>query len=77
MTQTHAERARLLAQTLVEVLTAYEEELLALEREAPAMGQLRRAVGIAIAEGCYIISDNGEGLADWVPPADGQTRRAG
>ncbi len=57
MSQTTAERARALAQNLVELLTSYEEELMALEFEQPAMGQLRRAVGIAIAEACYVVTD--------------------
>ena len=57
MSQTNAERARVLAQNLVEILTSYEEELMAIELEAPAMGQLRRAVGITIAEACYLITD--------------------
>ena len=76
MDQTKAERAKSLAQNLVEILTSYEEELMAIERETPAMGQLRRAVGIAIAEACYLITDQGVGQADWIPPSDGQSRRA-
>jgi hypothetical protein len=77
MSQTSSERARTLAQSVVEILTSYEEELMALEREAPAMGQLRRAVGITIAEACYLITDQGLAQAEWAPPADGPTRRAG
>ena len=57
MNQISGERAKALAQNLVEILTSYEEELMALERDAPAMGQLRRAVGITIAEACYLITD--------------------
>lgn len=76
MSQTSAERAKALAQNLVELLTSYEEELMALEREGPAMGQLRRAVGITIAEACYLITDQSLGEAEWFPPADGSTRRA-
>lgn len=57
MVRTDIERARELAQELVDVLAAYEEELLALEREAPALGPLRRAVGMAVAEAVYLISD--------------------
>jgi hypothetical protein len=76
MSQTDAERARTLAQNLVEILTSYEEELMALERESPAIGQLRRAVGITIAEACYLITDQNLAQAEWVPPADGAARRA-
>jgi hypothetical protein len=76
MGQTGAERTKVLAQNLVEILTSYEEELMALEREAPAMGQLRRAVGITIAEACYLITDHGLAQVEWVPPADGPSRRA-
>ena len=70
-------RAKSLAQNLVEILTSYEEELMAIERDTPAMGQLRRAVGITIAEACFLISDHTVGQDEWIPPADGQARRAG
>ncbi|WP_309606099.1 hypothetical protein [Phenylobacterium sp.] len=76
MIQTNSERTRSLARNLVEILTAYEEELMAVERETPAMGQLRRAVGIAIAEACYLITDQGLDEAEWSPRSDGQSRRA-
>lgn len=76
MSQTSTERARTLSQRLIEVLTSYEEELMALEREAPAAGPLRRAVGIAIAEACFLITDQDVGKAEWAPPAEGPTRRA-
>ena len=71
------DRARDLARNLVEILTSYEEELIALERESPAIGQLRRAVGITIAEACYVITDQGDARSDWLPPPDGHARRAG
>ena len=77
MGQTGAERVRTLAQNLVEILTSYEEDLMALELDAPAIGQLRRAVGITIAEACYVITDQGDAMSDWLPPSDGQARRAG
>jgi hypothetical protein len=77
MSQSSMERAKMLAQNLVEVLSSYEEELMLLEREVPATGQLRRAVGITIAEACFLISDHTVGQDEWVPPADGQARRAG
>ena len=70
------EHAKRLAQNLVELLTPYEEELIQLERDAPAYGPLRRAVGIAIAEACYCISDQPLPLENLVPPADDQTSRA-
>jgi hypothetical protein len=77
MSQTNAERARALAQNLVEILTSYEEELMALEIQSPAIGQLRRAVGITIAEACYMITDEAVAMSEWAPPAEGPTRRAG
>ncbi len=76
MSQTSAERAKALSQDLVEILTSYEEELMALERESPAMGQLRRAVGITIAEACFLITDQSGAQAEWAPPAGGPAPRA-
>ena len=76
MGQAGSGRAKELAQNLVEILTSYEEELMLLEREVPAMGQLRRAVGITIAEACYLITDQGLAQAEWIPPSDGSTRHA-
>jgi hypothetical protein len=76
MGQMTAERAKELAQNLMELLTSYEEELMALERENPGMGQLRRAVGITIAEACYVITDQGLAQPEWAPPADDPARRA-
>jgi hypothetical protein len=70
------EHARRLAQNLVELLAPYEEELIALEHEAPMYGPLRWAIGIVIAEACFCISDQagpaGEAV---VPPADGEATR--
>jgi hypothetical protein len=77
MGEADAERAKTLARNIVEILTSYEEELMALEREGPAMGQLRRAVGMTIAEACYLITDQGLAQAGWAPPTDGSTRSAG
>lgn len=74
MIQTKSDRARELARNLVEMLASYEEELMTLEADAPAISQLRRAVSIAIAEACYWISDEG-GRGDWAPPSGGATRR--
>jgi len=76
MGHTSGGRARELAQNLVEILTSYEEELMMLERDVPAMGQLRRAVGITIAEACYLITDQGLAQAEWLPPSDGSGRHA-
>jgi len=74
MSQPVTERATLLAQNLLEILGPYEEELMALEREIPVAGALRRAVGIAIAEACYLISDPGVAQAEWAPPTDDSAR---
>lgn len=76
MSQTSAERAKTLAQNLVEILASYEEELMALELDAPAMGQLRRAVGMAIAEACYLITDQSLAVSEWAPPGEGPQRHA-
>jgi len=70
-----AERSKKLAQNLVEILSSYEEELIALEREAPAVGQLRRAVGITIAEACYIVTDDAAGQVEWNPSSNGPNPR--
>lgn len=64
------EHGKRLAQNLVELLAPYEEELIQLERDAPAFGPLRRAIGIAIAEACYVISDMPTISANVVPPTD-------
>lgn len=68
------EHARLLAQNLVELLAPYEEELIQLERDAPFLGPLRRAVGIAIAEACYCISDQPLSEQNLVPPPGDASR---
>jgi len=71
------EHARRLAQNLVELLAPYEEELIALERVSPPVGALRRAVGIVIAEACYVISDQTPTTQqDWAPPTDDEASRA-
>ena len=74
MNQPTRERATTLAQNLLEILGPYEEELMAHERENPSAGALRRAVGIAIAEACYLISDPGLSHPEWAPPADDSAR---
>lgn len=65
---TEIDRTRDVARSLVEVLTAYEEELISLEVDTPAVGPLRRAVGMAIAEACYWISDDPRRATGKVPP---------
>ena len=47
-----------LAQNLVQLLMPYEEELIALERDTPSFGPLRRALGIVIAEACFCKAGN-------------------
>lgn len=74
MSQPVSARETTLAQNLLEILGPYEEELMAIERTNPAAGALRRAVGIAIAEACYLINDPGVHQAEWVPPADDSAR---
>jgi hypothetical protein len=61
------------ARNLIEVLSSYEEELIALERGWPTVAQLRRAVGMAIAEACYCISD--ETTDEWASQAEDPVRR--
>ena len=51
------ERARATAEDLVDLLSAYEHELILLEQETPGLGRLREAVGAALAEASYWISD--------------------
>lgn len=70
-----SEHARRLAQNLVELMAPYEEELIQLERDWPAFGPLRRAVGIVIAEACYCISDHPALQQNLVPPADDEPSR--
>lgn len=71
-----SEHGRRLAQNLIELLAPYEEELIQLERDVPAYGPLRRALGIVIAEACYCISDTALPQENLVPPADDAAGRA-
>ena len=64
-------RTRALARNLVELLSSYEEELMLLERGVPGVAPLRRVVGAAIAEACYLIAD--EPAEEW-PSSLGQPR---
>jgi hypothetical protein len=57
MNDTDIERARAAAEDLMDVLSAYENELILLEQETPALGRLREAVGAALAEASFWISD--------------------
>jgi hypothetical protein len=65
-----SEHGKTLAQNLVELLEPYEEELILLETEAPVFAPLRRALGIALAEACYVISDLPSQRGYLAPPAD-------
>ena len=57
MNEIDTERARAAAEDLVDLLSAYETELLLLEQGAPELARLRRAVGAALAEASDWISD--------------------
>ena len=57
MNELDTERARATAEDLVDLLSAYENELLLLERVAPGLARLREAVGAALAEASDWISD--------------------
>jgi hypothetical protein len=57
MAQSGAGLARDIARGLVDVLTAYEEELIVLERETPAVGPLREAIGVAIADAYDVMAE--------------------
>jgi len=65
MNEIDTERARAAAEDLVDLLSAYENELIALEQETPALGRLREAVGAALAEASY-----------WILDCDAEERRA-
>lgn len=71
-----SEHGKRLAQNLVELLAPYEEELILLENDAPVFASLRRALGIAIAEACYVISDLPSPEGSLAPPADDAASQA-
>jgi hypothetical protein len=48
---------------------------MALERIQPEAGPLRRAVGMTIAEACYLISDETVGHEGWSPDGPNRGRR--
>jgi hypothetical protein len=57
MNDIETERARAAAEDLVDLLSAYELELSAIELEAPSVAPLREAVGAALAQVSFWISD--------------------
>jgi hypothetical protein len=57
MNEFDTERARAAAEDLVDLLSAYENELLLLEQATPGLARLREAVGAALAEASDWISD--------------------
>ena len=57
MTELEAQRASALAQEMVELFAAYEEELTGLERDTPVLAPLRRAMREAVAEAHHWISE--------------------
>ena len=71
----NSSHAKRLAQNLIEILAPYEEELIDLERETPALASLRRAVGIVVAEACYCITDDSTPAEGWAPPADDEANQ--
>jgi hypothetical protein len=58
MAQTRAGLARDIALSLVDELTAYQEELIVLERETPSIAPLRQAVGLAIADAWGVLAED-------------------
>lgn len=50
-------RAREAAEDLIDLLSAYELELSALEQETPGVAPLREAIGLALARVTFWISD--------------------
>jgi len=57
MGQSGAGLARDIARGLVDMLAAYEQELIVLERETPSVAPLREALGLALADARLVISD--------------------
>jgi len=67
---TDPELAKALAQNLLQVMAPYEEELMALEISSPAVGHLRRAVSMVVAEACYCIAESSAAPAGWSAVSD-------
>ena len=57
MSDMETERARAAAEDLVDLLSAFELELSVLEQGAPGVTPLREAVGTALAQVSFWISD--------------------
>jgi hypothetical protein len=57
MSDIETARAREVAEDLVDLLSAYELELSAPEQDAPGVGALREAVGLALARVTFWVSD--------------------
>lgn len=57
MSDIETERVRAAAEDLVDLLSAYEHELSALEQATPGVASLREAVGTALAQVSFWISD--------------------
>lgn len=76
MSSTNADQTADLARNLADMLSVYEEELLSLELKAPAIGPLRRAVGMAIAEAHYLISDHAAPPRGWTSSGDDRASQA-
>lgn len=57
MSDSETARAREAAEDLVDLLSAYELELSALEQDAPGVAPLREAIGAALARVTFWISD--------------------
>jgi hypothetical protein len=57
MNDVDIERARATALDLVDLLSTFEHELILLEQDTPGLARLREAVGAALAEASYWISD--------------------
>lgn len=76
MSSANPDQATELARNLADMLSAYEEELLELELKSPGIGPLRRAVGMALAEAHYLISDCASPTNGWTSSDDGRTSQA-
>jgi hypothetical protein len=54
-------RVRATAENLIEVLSAYDDELSDLAQDVPGVAPLREAIGAALAEACTWISQRDAG----------------
>jgi archaellum biogenesis protein FlaJ (TadC family) len=62
MFESEAERARVTAEDLIRVLSAYDDELGDLAQNLPGVVALREAVGAALAQACRCILDRDAGI---------------